>query len=61
MFMEKPEGKRLLGRRKRVSERMKINLIIKEMGYEGVDWIQLTQTRVQWRDLVNTVMNLLMP
>jgi hypothetical protein len=28
------------------------------MEYECVDWIHLVQDRIQWRDLVNTVMNL---
>jgi hypothetical protein len=27
------------------------------MGYDGVDWISLVQDRVQWRALVNKVMN----
>jgi len=27
----------------------------------GVDWIQLAQDRIQWRTLVNTVMNLRVP
>jgi hypothetical protein len=26
-----------------------------------VDWIKLVQDRDQWRDLLNTVMNLLVP
>jgi hypothetical protein len=29
-----------------------------EIGWEGVDWIQLAQERVQWQALVNTVINL---
>jgi hypothetical protein len=28
---------------------------------DGVSWIQLPQDRVQWRDFVNTVMNLRIP
>jgi hypothetical protein len=31
---------------------------MREMGYEGVNWIHLAQDRVQWRALLNTVMNL---
>jgi len=31
----------------------------KEVGCEGVDWIQLTQDRVHWRDLVNAVVKIL--
>jgi hypothetical protein len=37
----------------------KMNL--KEIGFVGVDWIRLAQDRVQWRALVNTVMNLWVP
>jgi hypothetical protein len=29
-----------------------------EMGWGGIDWINLAQNRDQWRALVNTVMNL---
>jgi hypothetical protein len=28
---------------------------IREIGYEGVDWIHLAQDRGQWRTLVETV------
>jgi hypothetical protein len=31
---------------------------LRETGYEGVDWIRLTQDRVQWWALMNMVMNL---
>jgi hypothetical protein len=29
-----------------------------EIGWDGMDWIDLGQDRAQWRALVNTVMNL---
>jgi len=29
--------------------------------WEDVDWIKLAQDRVQWRTLVNTIMNLRVP
>jgi hypothetical protein len=32
---------------------------IKEIGIDGVNWIQLAQDRAQWRAFSNTVMNLL--
>jgi hypothetical protein len=32
-----------------------------EIGWGYVDWIDLAQARDQWRALVNTVMNLLVP
>jgi hypothetical protein len=31
---------------------------LREIGWEGVDWIHLAQDSDQWRALVNTVMNL---
>jgi hypothetical protein len=50
----KPEGKRPLGKpRRRWEDNIRINL--REIGWEGVDWIYLAQNRDQWRALVNTV------
>jgi hypothetical protein len=34
---------------------------LREIGWGGVDWIDLVQDRDQWRALVNTVMNLRVP
>jgi hypothetical protein len=34
---------------------------LREIGWDGVDWIELAQKRDQWRALVNTVMNLQVP
>jgi hypothetical protein len=34
---------------------------LRELGWDGVDWIELAQVRDQWRVLVNTVMNLRVP
>jgi hypothetical protein len=56
----KPEGKRPLGRtRRRWVANIKIDL--REIGYDGVDWIDMAQDRPQWRVLVNTVLNLRVP
>jgi hypothetical protein len=56
----KPEGKRPLGRpRRRWDNNIKINH--REIGWGGVDWIDLAQHRDQWRALVNAVMNLRFP
>jgi hypothetical protein len=56
----KPEGKRSLGRPRRIwVDNIKIDL--GEIGWNGVDWIDLAQERDQWRALVNTVMNLRVP
>jgi hypothetical protein len=53
----KPKGKRPLGRpRRRWVDSIKIDL--REIGWDGLDWIDLLQGRGQWRALVNTVMNL---
>jgi hypothetical protein len=51
-----PEGKRPLGRpRRNLVDNIKIDL--RELYWGGMDWIELTQDRDQWRALVNTVMN----
>jgi hypothetical protein len=56
----KPEGRRSLGRpRRRWVDNFKINL--REIEWDGTDWIDLAQDRDQWRAPVNTVMNLRVP
>jgi hypothetical protein len=56
----KPEGKRPLGRpRRRWVDNIKMDL--GEIGWAGMDWIEMAQDRDQWRGLVNTVMNLRVP
>jgi hypothetical protein len=35
-----------------------IKLYFREVGWGGMDWIDLAEGRDQWRALVNTVMNL---
>jgi hypothetical protein len=58
----KPEGKRPLGRsRRRWVDNIKMDL--KDIGWDGMDWLDLAQHRDQWRVrvLVNTVMNLWVP
>jgi hypothetical protein len=60
ILVGKPEGKRPLGRpRRRWVDSIKIDL--REIGWDGIDWIYLDQDRDQWRALVNTVMNLRIP
>jgi hypothetical protein len=38
-----------------------IKMNLRELGWDGMDWIDLAQDRDQWRALVNTVMNLRFP
>jgi hypothetical protein len=58
--MGKPEGKIPLGRQKlRWVDNIKIGL--RDIGWYGMDWIDLAQDRDQWRALVNTAMNLRVP
>jgi hypothetical protein len=53
----KPKGKRPLGRpRPRWEDSIKMDL--RQIGWGGVDGIDLDQDRDQWRALVNTVMKL---
>jgi hypothetical protein len=60
IIVGKPEGKRPLGRpRRRRVDNIKIDL--KEIEWDGRDWIELAQDRDQWRALVNAVMNLRVP
>ena len=60
VLVGKPEGKSPLGRpRHRWEDNIKRNL--QELGYEGMDWIELAQDRDRWRALVNAVMNLRVP
>jgi hypothetical protein len=55
-----PEGKRPLGRtRHRWKGNIKMDL--REIGWSVMDLINLAQNRYNWRALVNTVMNLLVP
>jgi hypothetical protein len=55
ILVGKPESKRPLGRRRWVDN---IKMYLREIGWDGVHWIDLAQDRDQWRALVNTVMNL---
>jgi hypothetical protein len=56
----KPGGKRSLGRsRRRRVDNIKVDL--REIGWDGMDWIDLAQDRDQWKALVNTAMSLRVP
>jgi hypothetical protein len=53
-----PGGNIPLGRPRRVDS---IKMDLREIGWDGMNWIDMTQDRDQWRALVNTVMNLRVP
>jgi hypothetical protein len=56
----KPEGRRPLERpRRRWEDNIKMDL--QEVGWGGMNWINLAQDRDRWRSLVNAVMNLRVP
>jgi hypothetical protein len=53
VLVEKPKGKRPLGKPRSRWENG-INMDLKEMGWDGVEWIYLAQDRNWWRAVVNT-------
>jgi hypothetical protein len=59
-FGGRPEGTRPLGR---PWNRWKdnINMELREVGWEGMDWIDLTKDWEWWRALVNAVISLRVP
>jgi hypothetical protein len=54
ILVGKPEGKRPL-------RRPNIRMGLREIGWGGMDWIDLAQDRNYWRAFLNTVMNLWVP
>jgi ribosome biogenesis protein Nip4 len=60
VLVEKPEGKKPLGRPRRRWEN-NIKKDLKEVGCGDRDWIQLAENKDRWRALVNAVMNLRVP
>jgi hypothetical protein len=60
VLVGKPERKRPLGRpRRRWEDHIKMDF--QEVGYRGMDWIELAQDRDRWLPLVNAVMKLRVP
>jgi hypothetical protein len=59
IFFGKREGKRPLETLGRPRRRWvdNIKMAVREIGWDGMDWIDLAQDRGQRRALVNTVMN----
>jgi hypothetical protein len=60
ILLGKQERRRPLGRPRRRWVGI-IKMALRELGWDGMDWIDLDQDRDQWRALVNTVMNLSIP
>jgi hypothetical protein len=57
ILVGKPEGKRPLGRPRRMwVDNIKMDL--RDIGWDGVDWMDMAQDRDQWRALVSTVLKL---
>jgi hypothetical protein len=60
LLVGKPEGKRPQGRpRRRWVNNIKMD--VREIGWDGGDWIELAQDRNRWSAVVNRVMKLRVP
>jgi hypothetical protein len=60
ILVGKPDGMKSL-KRPRCSWVDNIKMDLREIGCDGMDWIDPAQDRNQWRNLVNMVMNLQVP
>jgi hypothetical protein len=60
ILVGKPERKRPLGRQRRGWVDI-IKMDLREIGWDGMDWIDVAQDRDQWRALMIMVMNLRVP
>jgi hypothetical protein len=56
ILVGRPKRKRLLGRPGRRWED-NTGMDLREIGFNGANWIRLAQDSVQWRTIVNTVKN----
>jgi hypothetical protein len=60
ILMGKPEGSKPLGKsRCRLVDYIK--MARRELGWDGVVWVDMAEDRDQWRALVNKVLNLQVP
>jgi hypothetical protein len=57
VLVGKPQGKRPLGRPRHRWE-YGIRMYLREIGWEGVEWVQLAQDKDRWQVVVNVVLNL---
>jgi hypothetical protein len=60
VLVGRPEGRRPLGRPRHRWE-VNIKMDLQEVGWGGMDWIDMAQDRDRWRALVSAVMNLRVP
>jgi hypothetical protein len=60
ILVRKSEGRRLLGRPRLMWEH-NIKMDLRELGWGGMDWINLALDNDQWWALVSTVVNLQVP
>jgi hypothetical protein len=60
VLVGKPEGKRPFGK-PRLRWKDYIKADFQEVGYGGMDWIELAQVKDSWLELLNSVMNLRVP
>jgi hypothetical protein len=60
ILVGRPEGRRPLGRTRRRWED-NIKMYLQEVGWGGMDWIDMAQDRDRWRAVVSAAMNLRVP
>jgi hypothetical protein len=60
ILVGRPVGRRPLGR-PRLRWENNIKMDLREVGWVGMNWIELAQDRNRWRALVNAAMNLRVP
>jgi hypothetical protein len=58
IFDVKPEGNKPIKRDQCVDGMVILWCVLKEIRYDDMEWMHVVQHTVQWRAVVNTVMNL---
>jgi transposase len=60
VLIRKHEERKPLGRSRRRREE-KVKMVLRDVGCEGMDWIDVAQGRDKWQAIVNAVMNIRFP